>query len=159
MTNETEDGRPMTAPVVIDRRTVHDMEFRPGRRPVAILDDDPVRVLEAMAAFPSRTYHWAETADEMIRLLDKGGPFEQIMLDHDLVPEHYAAFGESRAVAEGAPPTGMRTAEWLAANASRFERIPIHVHSLNEEGGMAMARVMRRAGLRAYYTPWGWSRV
>jgi hypothetical protein len=147
---------------VVDRRTVHDGEPRVERtRRFLFMDDDPVRMNEVLARTEgkSRQYVWAQDAATAIRILTDDDAFDGIMLDHDLCEEHYRAFAEDRAPAPDSPPTGMAVAHWLVANIQRFERIPIAVHTLNELAGKAMVRLMRQAGLAAYYAPWAWLKV
>jgi CheY-like chemotaxis protein len=127
---------------------------------ILFMDDDPVRFHELLARTEGKSAHytWAQDADAAIRILNEM-PFDGIMLDHDLCEEHYKAFGENRPPDPNSPSTGMAVAQYLAENVKRFERIPIAVHTLNENAGKAMVKVMRQVGLAAHYAPWAWLKV
>jgi CheY-like chemotaxis protein len=73
--------------------------------------------------------------------------YSLILLDHDLMEEHY--FDDSPDDAE----TGYAVAAWLAAHPDRQHDAEIIVHSLNYSGAQRMLDAMNEAGRRATHVP------
>lgn len=70
-----------------------------------------------------------------------------ILLDHDLLEEHY--FSDERDDAR----TGYAVAAWLAAHPASQPRAEIVVHSLNYAGARRMVELLIEAGFTAEHIP------
>ena len=73
--------------------------------------------------------------------------YEVILLDHDLVEEHYYSD------APDDERTGYAVAAWLAAHPDRQRDAEILVHSLNYAGARRMLDALHAAGRRAEHIP------
>jgi CheY-like chemotaxis protein len=73
--------------------------------------------------------------------------YEIILLDHDLVEEHY--FSDE----PDDERTGYAVANWLAAHPERHRKALIVIHSLNYSGAQRMLDKLGEAGLEAEHIP------
>jgi CheY-like chemotaxis protein len=73
--------------------------------------------------------------------------YEMILLDHDLLEEHYFS---SEADDER---TGYAVAAWLAAHRDAQPRAHVIIHSLNYEGARRMVEKLLDAGFDAEHIP------
>jgi CheY-like chemotaxis protein len=73
--------------------------------------------------------------------------YDVILLDHDLIEEHY--FSDI----EDDERTGYAVAAWLATHPDRQHTATIIVHSLNYVGAERMLEVLREAGRDAVHVP------
>lgn len=73
--------------------------------------------------------------------------YSAILLDHDLVEEHY--FSD----VEDDERTGYSVAHWLATHPDRQRDATIIIHSLNYSGARRMLDVLRDAGRDAEHVP------
>ena len=76
-----------------------------------------------------------------------GRDYEVILLDHDLVEEHY--FSDE----PDDERTGYAVANWLATHPERHREALIVIHSLNYSGAQRMLDKLGEAGLEAEHIP------
>ncbi len=113
---------------------------------VFLLDDDALRHDWFAKRFTGDQLDVAIDPGRAIELL-KGGFYDAIFLDHDLLPEHYYSetLDDER--------TGYAVAAWLAAHPEHQSASTIVVHTRNADGAMRMVEELRRAGRRTEYVP------
>ena len=120
-------------------------------RRVLIVEDDEVRC----AWFRARLKGWeiditcdAQRAIELLSERD----YAAILLDHDLIEEHY--FSD----AEDDERTGYAVAHWLAEHPDRQRDATILIHSLNYTGAQRMLDALIAAGRDAEHVPFHYLR-
>ena len=120
-------------------------------RRVLIVEDDEVRC----AWFRARLAGWeiditcdARRAVELLSERD----YAAILLDHDLVEEHY--FSD----AEDDERTGYAVAHWLAEHPDRQRDATIIIHSLNYTGAGRMLDALIASGRDAEHVPFHYLR-
>ena len=120
-------------------------------RRVLIVEDDEVRC----AWFRARLAGWEIDitcdARRAIELLSERH-YAAILLDHDLVEEHY--FSD----AEDDERTGYAVALWLARHPDRQRDATILIHSLNYNGARRMLDALLAAGREAEHVPFHYLR-
>lgn len=121
---------------------------RASRQPlhVFVLDDDVRRHESFRRNLARDEVDVAETAAEAIEMLS-ANYYDEIYLDHDLLPEHYHASEHDDR------ETGYAVARWLAENPQHQSAATIIVHTRNADGAMRMVELLRRAGRIAEYVP------
>lgn len=86
-----------------------------------------------------------DVAEACLWLADRD--YEAILLDHDLVEEHY--FSDE----PDDERTGYAVASWLATHPDNFRNTLIVIHSLNYPGAQRMLNRLREAKLDAEHIP------
>jgi len=108
---------------------------------ILFLDDDPIRTARLSQAEPKAVC--VETAAECITQLKDNGPWDVVLLDHDLGGETY--------VSSSREDCGMEVVRWLELNKTEIGRIV--VHSYNNYAVPHMMRALRRAGYSVVRIP------
>lgn len=120
---------------------------------ILFLDDSPAR-WRVLFNHAGRTHQilWAQTAADAISYLkDPSLSFDLVMLDHDLLDEHYENCYE-----DYGPGTGMDVVDWVIANPERFHDTPFTIHSLNTMRAHEMKARLEDAQFASFYIPFGW---
>lgn len=79
--------------------------------------------------------------------------YNLILLDHDLLEEHYFSDAPDDA------RTGYAVAAWLAAHPDRQRDATIIIHSLNYQGTQRMLELLHTAGRDAEHIPFPYLQV
>jgi len=118
-----------------------------GRAPISVmlLDDDERRHRWFKKRFSGDDLFIASNVEEARELL-KGGIYDAIFLDHDLLPHHYESnehddFGS----------TGYAIAEFLHDNADLQRAATIIVHTRNADAAVLMVQKLRDSGRNVEY--------
>lgn len=113
---------------------------------ILIVEDDEMRCAWFQDKFAGREVDVTCDVGQAVEWL-AGREYEAIMLDHDLVEEHY--FSDE----PDDKRTGYAVASWLAAHPDNFRNTLIVIHSLNYSGAQRMLDTLRRASLDAEHIP------
>lgn len=113
---------------------------------ILILEDDEMRIVWFREKFSD--YELDVTLDiwQAIEWLKKNS-YTLIMLDHDLIDEHYYSYDPDDT------RTGFTVAAWLAQNQSFQSDSTIIIHSLNYMGAERMLKTLCDAGRDAQHIP------
>ncbi|HEY0404579.1 MAG TPA: response regulator [Pyrinomonadaceae bacterium] len=119
-------------------------DLQPGR--ILIVEDDETRCAWFQEKFAGREIDVTCDVGQAFEWLSERD-YELILLDHDLIEEHYFsdACDDER--------TGYAVASWLAAHADRHRQASILIHSLNYSGAQRMLDKLSAAGLEAEHIP------
>lgn len=119
---------------------------------ILFLDDCPNRAAITYARWsPERTSDtiWCRTAEEAITVL-RDYEIDEAHLDHDLEGPFYL---DTRH-----PNSGSEVVRWISTqDLSKFQKTEFIVHSHNGPAARSMVDDLRKLGLNAKYTPFGWS--
>jgi CheY-like chemotaxis protein len=113
---------------------------------ILIVEDDETRCAWFQEKFAGREVDLTCDVAQAFEWL-AGRDYEVILLDHDLVEEHY--FSDE----PDDERTGYAVANWLAANPDRHRDALIVIHSLNYSGAQRMIDKLSEAGLEAEHIP------
>lgn len=113
---------------------------------ILIVEDDEARCAWFNEKFAGRALDVTCDVAQAFRWLAERD-YELILLDHDLIDEHY--FSDE----PDDERTGYAVASWLAAHADRQREALIVIHSLNYRGAGRMLDKLREAGLEAEHIP------
>lgn len=119
-------------------------DSRSGR--ILIVEDDETRCAWFNEKFAGRELDVTCDVAQAFRWLAERD-YEVILLDHDLVDEHY--FSDE----PDDERTGYAVASWLASHADRHRQAVIVIHSLNYRGAQRMLDKLGEAGLEAEHIP------
>ena len=118
------------------------------RRPVSVflLDDDTLRHEWFARQFKGDRLDVAADPARAVELLSANYS-DLVVLDHDLLPEHYYAegFDDER--------SGYAVARWLAESPGKHAGATIIVHTRNADGALRMVELLRRTGRQAEHVP------
>ncbi|HVF31109.1 MAG TPA: cyclic-phosphate processing receiver domain-containing protein [Pyrinomonadaceae bacterium] len=122
-------------------------EVKADRTPISVflLDDDQRRHRWFEKRFSGDDLDIAETVDEAKEFL-KGGSYDAIFLDHDLLPHHYRSndHGDSA-------NTGYAIAEFLNERSELQRAATIIVHTRNADAAIPMVQKLRETGRNVEY--------
>ncbi|HEX8708020.1 MAG TPA: cyclic-phosphate processing receiver domain-containing protein [Pyrinomonadaceae bacterium] len=113
---------------------------------VLIVEDDSTRCSWFRQKFSARPVDLTCDVKEAARWLAER-EYTMILLDHDLVEEHY--FSDE----PDDERTGYAVASWLAAHPDRQREAVVIIHSLNYLGAQRMLDLLRDAGRDAEHIP------
>jgi CheY-like chemotaxis protein len=102
---------------------------------ILILDDSQVRLQTFRRKLIGAVVTCVEHADECIKELETNGPFNLLLLDHDLDGQVYVPSG---------PGTGYEVALWLKNNPDKKPE-KIILHTCNEAGALRMLEELPEA--------------
>lgn len=117
-----------------------------GNIKVFILEDCPFRMAKFREKFNEGiTLYTATGAEEGKRVYTENGPFQLMLLDHDLADEHYEEHKGGQPVLKG---SGTEFARWLADEETQWARqdCEVIIHSLNPNGAERMRGILRNVG-------------
>ena len=122
--------------------------IKADRNPIRVflLDDDTRRHVWFARRFDG---DHLDIADDIARAREflSANTYDAIVLDHDLLPEHY------HAETTDDENTGYAIALWLASRPELQRASTIMVHTRNADGAMRMVEELRQAGRQAEYVP------
>ncbi len=121
------------------------MGMNPLRR-VLLVEDDEVRCAWFRRKFAPHVLDVTCDAGQAVRWL-KEREYATILLDHDLLEEHY--FSDE----PDDERTGYAVAAWLAAHPDRQRDATIVIHSLNYAGAQRMLDALSDAGRDVEHIP------
>ncbi len=113
---------------------------------VLIVEDDASRCAWFHEKFAARTCDVTCDVRQAVRWLNERD-YSVILLDHDLVEEHYLSDEPDD------ERTGYAVAAWLAAHPERQRDATIVIHSLNYAGAQRMLDTLHGAGRDAEHVP------
>lgn len=117
-----------------------------GGERILIVEDDSERCAWFNRKFTGRTLDVTCDVAEAVRWLEERD-YDLIMLDHDLLEEHYLS---------GEPDderTGYAVARWLSQHTESQRDAVILIHSLNYAGAARMLDILHEAGRDAEHLP------
>ena len=117
-----------------------------GHKRVLIVEDDEMRCDWFRERLVGRDLDVTCDVGQAIAWLNERD-YSFILLDHDLVEEHYLAD------APDDERTGYAVASWLAAHSDRQREATIVIHSLNYMGARRMLEALHGAGRDAEHVP------
>jgi len=112
-------------------------------RRILFLDDSEPRLNVARNTFGNEELYLANTADMAIWLLSKTGPWDLVMLDHDLGGQIFQDSFETN--------TGMEVVRYIERTMPEIREIIIH--SWNTSAGHDMMKRLKKLGYNADYQP------
>jgi CheY-like chemotaxis protein len=113
---------------------------------ILIVEDDATRCAWFEHKFAGRVQDVTCDVRQAIEWLAER-EYSMILLDHDLVEEHY--FSDER----DDERTGFAVAAWLAAHPDRQRDAVILIHSLNYGGAQRMLEALQESGRQAEHVP------
>ena len=113
---------------------------------ILIIEDDETRCVWFQEKFAGREMDVTCDVAQAFEWL-AAREYEVILLDHDLVDEHY--FSDE----PDDERTGYAVAAWLAAHPDKYREALIIIHSLNYLGAQRMLDKLSEAGLEAEHIP------
>lgn len=111
---------------------------------VLVVDDDQTRYLTLLRRklIPENSV-WAHTALIAIELINEHGPWDEVMLDHDL----------ATVIASGPEVTGLDVAKALVTQ--RWKPSRVIIHSMNSVGSSYMYRLLTDHQIPVEKIPYG----
>ena len=109
-----------------------------GKTQILVLEDEKSRMRWFSKTAVNSDISFTALPARAIHLL-KEKEFDQIFLDHDLAPKHYASNERDD------ENTGFAVAQFLANNPDINKDAQIIIHSLNPSGSERMRRVLHKA--------------
>ncbi len=116
---------------------------------ILIVEDDAVRCEWFQEKFSHRTLDITCDVQQAVAWLAERD-YEMILLDHDLIEEHYYSDEPDD------ERTGYAIAAWLAAHPDSQREALILVHSLNYFGADRMLSILHEAGRDAEHVPFSY---
>ncbi len=113
---------------------------------ILIVEDDETRCVWFQEKFAGREMDVTCDVAQAFEWLGERD-YEIILLDHDLMDEHYFSSDPDD------ERTGYAVAAWLAAHPERHRQAVIVIHSLNYFGAQRMLDKLNEAGLAAEHIP------
>jgi hypothetical protein len=122
-------------------------DLKAERTPIAVflLDDDERRHRWFERRFNGDELSIAETVEDAKELLENGS-FDDIFLDHDLLPHHYESNEH-----DDYGRTGYAIAEWLNERHDLQKAATIIVHTRNADAAIPMVQKLRESGRNVEY--------
>jgi CheY-like chemotaxis protein len=115
---------------------------------ILILEDSEERIYKFRQKLGGHSVKITKDTKECIELLKNDGPFQYIMLDHDL----------SVVFEKPGEGTGYEVAKFIAENPDLAPR-HILIHTMNNIGAAAMMNVLGDAEIKASYIPLLWEKL
>ena len=112
---------------------------------VMLLDDDHRRHRWFAKRFAGDELDIAENVEDAKGFL-RGGSYDAIFLDHDLLPHHYESNDH-----DDFAQTGYAIAEWLRENSDLQRAATIVVHTRNADAAIRMVEKLRETGRNVEY--------
>jgi CheY-like chemotaxis protein len=116
---------------------------------IFILEDSIERIRKFKQKLIGHELVIATEAQQGIDFLNNFDPFDYIFLDHDLGGQVYQLSGKD---------TGYEVAEWLSKNPNKATG-KIIIHSLNNQGAIAMGNILKDNNIRSLYIPFVWEKI
>jgi len=113
---------------------------------VFILEDCPNRMKWFREKFNEGiTLYTATSVEAGKKVYEENGPFQLLLLDHDLADEHYEEHKGGEAVLKG---SGTEFARWLVNEETQWARqhCEVVIHSLNPHGAERMRGILSKSG-------------
>jgi hypothetical protein len=108
---------------------------------IFILEDDENRISLFLTAAKEHDVTLCTSCERAIKMWNP--PYDLVLLDHDLAPEHYQALDGDH------ESTGLTFCKWLVENKPEdSDNLAFIVHSWNPYGGKRMVQVLHEARLR-----------